>query len=229
MIASPMRRRWHRHQGVSEHMIAAIRAQAGHEVEHPDDQQRAQHAAHHERRGDPEHGRGRAGEGEGHGHEAEGDEPVQAAHAPAQPHRHPRLHERVPHDHAHRLAEPHRERDGDRLPRAVDHRVELPGGLVGGSVVEREEALGEVEAAVRETSGLDGVVAIGWPLSVYVAELNAQRFDSPEAQKLFNPLHGVSLMGSAITTVVAGVVLLLGAAMPNGGGAPKPQPPSTSP
>ena len=43
------------------------------------------------------------------------------------------------------------------------------------------------------------LVAVGWPLSVYVAELNAQRFDSPDAQKLFNPLHGVSLMGSALT------------------------------
>jgi glycerol-3-phosphate acyltransferase PlsY len=69
------------------------------------------------------------------------------------------------------------------------------------------------------------LVAVGWPLSVYVAELNAQRFDSPEAQKLFNPLHGVSLMGSAITTVVAGVVLLLGAAMPTGGAVSKPHPP----
>jgi hypothetical protein len=72
------------------------------------------------------------------------------------------------------------------------------------------------------------LVAIGWPLSVYVAELNAQRFDSPEAQKLFNPLHGVSLMGSAVTTVVAGVVLLFGAAMPSGT-APRPHPPAPSP
>jgi glycerol-3-phosphate acyltransferase PlsY len=72
------------------------------------------------------------------------------------------------------------------------------------------------------------LVAVGWPLSVYVAGLNAQRFDSPEAQKLFNPLHGVSLMGSAVTTVVAGVVLLLGAAMPSGT-APRPHPPAPSP
>ncbi len=72
------------------------------------------------------------------------------------------------------------------------------------------------------------LVAVGWPLSVFVAELNAQRFESPEAQKLFNPLHGVSLMGSAITTVVAGVVLLLGAMMPTGT-TPKPHPPAPSP
>jgi glycerol-3-phosphate acyltransferase PlsY len=69
-----------------------------------------------------------------------------------------------------------------------------------------------------------GLVAVGWPLSVYVAGLNAARFESPEAQKLFNPLHGVSLMGSAITTVVAGVVLLLGAALPAGMSKPPSQP-----
>ncbi len=74
------------------------------------------------------------------------------------------------------------------------------------------------------------LVAGGWPLSVYVAGLNEQRFTDPEALRLFNPLHGVSLMGSAIATLVAVVVLALGSKLP--GGPPSPgslrSPPSPS-
>lgn len=60
------------------------------------------------------------------------------------------------------------------------------------------------------------LVAAGWPLSEYVAKLNAERFDSEASLKLFQPLHGISLLGSAIATVIVGVVLLLGAMFPGG-------------
>ena len=71
------------------------------------------------------------------------------------------------------------------------------------------------------------LVAGGWLLSEYVAQLNAQRFDNPDAQRLFNPLHGVSLLGSAVTTVLVGVVLLLGAVLPQGMDR-RPHPPAPS-
>ena len=72
------------------------------------------------------------------------------------------------------------------------------------------------------------LVAGGWPLSEYVAQLNAQRFDNPEAKKLFFPLHGISLLGSGITTLVAGAVLAMGGMLPSGMGG-RPHPPAPSP
>ncbi len=55
---------------------------------------------------------------------------------------------------------------------------------------------------------------IGGPLAEFVAKLNAERFDSEVSNRLFQPLHGMSLMGSAITTLLVGVALVLAARLP---------------
>ncbi|MCX8139529.1 MAG: glycerol-3-phosphate 1-O-acyltransferase PlsY [Gemmataceae bacterium] len=62
-------------------------------------------------------------------------------------------------------------------------------------------------------------VLIGWPLSEYVSELRLARFsDDPltaqAAQSAFGVWHGYSLFLSLITTVLAGVCLILAAWLP---------------
>jgi acyl-phosphate glycerol 3-phosphate acyltransferase len=62
------------------------------------------------------------------------------------------------------------------------------------------------------------LVAISWPISLYVSELRVQRFDlnfekAEVAKAAFGPWHFVSLLLSAITTTLAGVILAMSAAL----------------
>jgi acyl-coenzyme A synthetase/AMP-(fatty) acid ligase len=76
---------------------------------------------------------------------------------------------------------------GDRVCRAAPDKPLLYLGRLDSQikVLGHRVELGEVEAAVREASGLDGVVALGWPTSESGAEaieifLQADNFDSEQ-------------------------------------------------
>jgi acyl phosphate:glycerol-3-phosphate acyltransferase len=63
------------------------------------------------------------------------------------------------------------------------------------------------------------LVALGWPLSEYVSMLRFQRFDpdaalAATARSAFVGWHLVSLLLSFLTTVLAGLLLLLAAKLP---------------
>lgn len=63
------------------------------------------------------------------------------------------------------------------------------------------------------------LVVGGWPLSGYVSQLSADRWGADlavaaEAKAAFGPWHLVSLAGSGITTLLAGVLLALAAKLP---------------
>lgn len=64
------------------------------------------------------------------------------------------------------------------------------------------------------------LVAVGWPLSDYVSHLRMERFHPDRAianaaKIAFGTMHLISLVSSAITTLLAGVVLALAAKLPD--------------